>query len=376
MTLDDPVETLALTLEDTWIPLERFANSLVEPVELGEAARAAAKVYDYDATQHPAFTPWRMPASLPATWSIGAIVGGSGTGKTTLLREFGEQNEPQWDAAKCIADHFVDPATRFYAVGLSSVPTWLKPYHVLSNGERFRADLAASLEDGALIDEFTSVVDRIVAKAASRSFGKHVRQAGLSRIVVSTVHRDVLPWLEPDWIIDTDAGMWALRPRECLQRSPMVAHVHEVTRELWRYFMEHHYLSNELSFGARCYLATVEDVPAAFAAAITLPSGTIPNAWRATRLVTLPDFQGLGIGPRLADWVAELYTDAGFSYYAKTTHPRLGEYRERHPNWMPTTQNRKTARINHARLDRWSASERLSYSHKYVLNTPTRSIAK
>lgn len=50
------------------------------------------------------------------------------------------------------------------AVGLSSVPAWLKPHKVLSNGEAFRADVARLLAetppDGiAVVDEFTSVVD-------------------------------------------------------------------------------------------------------------------------------------------------------------------------------------------------------------------------
>jgi ABC-type ATPase with predicted acetyltransferase domain len=52
---------------------------------------------------------------------------------------------------------------------LNSVPSWYKPYQVLSNGEKFRADLARKLKSNTVIDEFTSVVDRTVAKAASVS---------------------------------------------------------------------------------------------------------------------------------------------------------------------------------------------------------------
>ena len=33
----------------------------------------------------------------------------------------------------------------FTAVGFSSPPSWIKPYHVLSNGEQFRCDLARAL---------------------------------------------------------------------------------------------------------------------------------------------------------------------------------------------------------------------------------------
>jgi len=51
------------------------------------------------------------------------------------------------------------------AVGLNSVPSWCRPYHVLSNGEQFRARMAAMLNSDTSFDEFTSVVDRTIAKS-------------------------------------------------------------------------------------------------------------------------------------------------------------------------------------------------------------------
>lgn len=359
-----------LALEDTWLPLERSARPLVSAMAPGPVATAAAAVFDYNPAEHPAFTPWRIP-NLPISYNIGAIVGGSGSGKSTLLGGFGDASEPTWDPSRTVADHFdTDVAERLYAVGLSSVPTWLKPFHVLSNGERFRANLARRLHTGATVDEFTSVVDRNVAQAASRSLGKYVRATGIAGMVVATVHRDVLPWLEPDWVIDTDAGMWASRPRECLHRGPMVAQIYEVDRAMWQHFMGHHYLTPDLHPFARCYLATIRDTPVAFAAAIPFPHGHIRNAWRETRLVTMPDFQGLGVGPRLADWVAEAHVRGGYNYYSKTTHPRLGTYRDAHPNWVRVGSTRapKNAPTSwgHRENGGWVGSARLSYSHKYV----------
>lgn len=365
----------ALPIEDVWLPMERLTESLTSDVAPGPTASAAAQAFDYDPAQHPAFQPWRLP-DLPEEWGVGVIVGGSGSGKSTLLAEFGTPEVPAWDPDLTIADQLGDDAVeRFYAVGLSAVPTWLKPYHVLSNGEKFRADLARSLRDGALIDEFTSVVDRNVAQAASRSLGKYVRSGKARRMVLATVHRDVLPWLEPDWVIDTDAGLWSINPRECLHRSHMVADVYEVDRSMWAHFMGHHYLTNDLHPFARCYLAVVSGSPVAFAAAIPFPHGRISNGWRGTRLVTFPDFQGLGVGPRLADWVAEAHVRAGYSYYAKTTHPRLGEYRDAHPNWQATSHSRRkkpTPRnaprsFATRKANAWVGSMRPSYSHRYVI---------
>lgn len=369
----------ALPLHDVWLPMERSGTALASCVAPGPVAAAAARTFDYDPEDHPSFRPWLLP-DLPDDWGIGVIVGGSGSGKSTLLRELGEPEAPTWSSAETVADHLGDDAVeRLYAVGLSSVPTWLKTYDVLSNGEKFRADLARALRDGALIDEFTSVVDRNVAKAASRSLGKYVRAGKVRRIVLATVHRDVLPWLEPDWVIDTDAGLWSIHPRECLHRSDMVADVYEVDRSMWAHFMGHHYLTDGLHPFARCYLAVVSGSPVAFAAAIPFPHGRISNGWRGTRLVTFPDFQGLGVGPRLADWVAEAHVRAGYAYYAKTTHPRLGEYRDAHPNWEATSHFRRkkpTARsaprsFSTRKVNAWVGSMRPSYSHKYVLGDAT-----
>ena len=92
------------------------------------------------------------------------------------------------------------------AVGLNTIPSWYKPYHVLSNGERFRADLARKIKSGAVVDEFTSVVDRNVAKAASVALSKYIKNNGIKNVVISTCHEDILDWLEPDWVINTDTG--------------------------------------------------------------------------------------------------------------------------------------------------------------------------
>lgn len=60
------------------------------------------------------------------------------------------------------------------SVGLGSVPAWLRPYHVLSEGEKFRAMMARVICDAprqVVIDEFRSVVDRQIAKIGASAFG-------------------------------------------------------------------------------------------------------------------------------------------------------------------------------------------------------------
>jgi len=177
------------------------------PVDLSEHALDILSNFDMDndkATALAAFHPWAMP-DMPDEWGIGLIVGSSGSGKSLLLSEFGTPDAHEWDS-RPIIDHFED-ADPLMAVGLNDVPAWCRPFHVLSNGQQFRADMAKSLRDGALVDEFTSVVSRSTAQSASIAIRRYVDRVGLSRMVLATCHHDVENWLVPDWVIDTDMGV-------------------------------------------------------------------------------------------------------------------------------------------------------------------------
>ena len=366
-----------MTFDDQWYELTRNTEPLQSKVAVSDLALEAIKSFDYETDGTTNFYPYITP-QLPRSFGIGVIVGASGTGKSTLLKSFGSAEAYAWDD-RAIVDYFDTPdeaREKLFAVGLTSIPTWFKPYPVLSNGEKFRADLAVRLKDNAVIDEYTSVVDRNIAKAASKSFRKYITDNGVTGIVIATVHRDILNYLQPDWIIDTDAGMFAVKPRECLWREPVVAEVYEVQPALWQLYAKHHYLTADLSPFARCFAAIIEGSPAAFYAVISYPSGTVKNAFRGHRLVTHPDYQGLGIGPRLSDFVAQAYVAEGKRFFAKTAHPRLGEYRERSIEWKPTSKNKRyrtdTAsdaqrQQRRQRFVDWKMNpNRLTYSHEYV----------
>lgn len=150
---------------------------------------------------------------MPADWQIGVIVGASGTGKSTIAKElFHEELIDGFEyKAKSVVDDMpksakIDDITKmFYAVGFGSVPSWLKPYSVLSNGEKMRVDLARALleKDFVCFDEFTSVVDRQVAQTACIAINKAIKKTGKKFVAVSC-HYDILDWLQPDWVFDTN----------------------------------------------------------------------------------------------------------------------------------------------------------------------------
>lgn len=175
---------------------------------------------------------FRLEADIPVEredWQIGVVVGPSGSGKSSILRELAAigwwEVIAEWGDGPIIdilsdrADYAKATAS-LSAVGLGSVPSWLRPRSVLSMGEGFRADLAQLLltsgeHDQFLIDEFTSVLDRQVACVASGAFAKSWRRKPGRQVVIFACHYDILDWLEPDWYIDTaDAGGGALPGEE------------------------------------------------------------------------------------------------------------------------------------------------------------------
>lgn len=150
---------------------------------------------------------------LPENWSVGIIYGSSGTGKTTIVKELFPDaivEDFKWGNGSFLDDFdknfsFDDITHALYAVGLSSVPSWVRPYAVLSNGEKMRATLARGLleRDFFVFDEFTSVVDRQVAKVCSLAASKFAKKYHKKFLAVSC-HSDIVDWLEPDFTFCTN----------------------------------------------------------------------------------------------------------------------------------------------------------------------------
>lgn len=281
---------------------------------------------------------------FPKDFQIGLIVGSSGSGKSTLLKEFGDVESHDWNSNLCIASHFKDfeeASARFGAVGLNSIPTWLKPYNVLSNGERFRADMARSLHSNALIDEFTSVVNRECAISCSCSIQKYIRNNNLQNIVFVSCHDDIIEYLQPDWIYNTDKKELSVG-RSVRQSKNIVLEVNQCSKQVWSMFAKYHYLSADLNTSSDCYIVSYNKLPVAFAAIISMP-GRFGSDTRFCvsehRVVVLPDYQGMGIGNRLSEYLGELYLSQGYRYFGKTANPRMGEHRERSNKWRATTSN-------------------------------------
>ena len=236
-----------------------------------------------------------IPA-LDDDWSIGVIVGPSGSGKSTVARAaFGDAlyTPREWPRTQAVIDGFgEDLSTKeitamLTAVGFSSPPSWIKPYQVLSNGERFRCDLARALlqanrsrsalrvprsaskktrkwERGARNEApahrfpwsySMSSAPSSIARLRKSVLRRFRRRCGIvvilrcavdanRRFIAVTCHYDVVPWLEPDWVVDmaTRELRWGR-----LRRPDIVLEVVECPQAAWRLFARHHYLSGDLA---------------------------------------------------------------------------------------------------------------------------------
>jgi len=314
--------------------------------------------------------------SLPDTWNIGLIYGSSGAGKTTILKEFGNLTAHTWDNSIPMISNFKSCSPQeasevLCSVGFGTVPAWIRPYSALSNGEKFRADLARSIisnDEIILVDEFTSVVDRNVAKSACNSVQKYIRKNN-KKIVLASCHSDIIDWLQPDWVYNPTEGETHVLPRGSLHRPNISLEIFRCKYEAWDLFKPHHYLSASLNKSAKCYMATWDGVPVAFTAILAFPHPVVKRGWRASRTVVLPDYQGLGIGVKLSDFMGSVFKANGCRYFSKTAHPAMIAHRLKHADmWKETTHSRKSRNpINKSMNERgWFSSARNCYAFEYI----------
>ena len=312
-------------------------------------------------------------------WNIGVIYGGSGTGKTTLLKEFGNLSKCIFDYNKPVISNFDwlepnDATLLLSSMGLSSVPTWLRPFHTLSNGEQYRAELAykvgkAKENETILIDEYTSVVDRDVAKAMSNALQKYIRRNN-KKIILASCHFDIMEWLLPDWTYFSINGR-LVRASLRRQRPKIELQVSRVEADAWNIFKKHHYLTEINNKAYAHYLFIWNNKPIGIIIVSPLPSGYIKNAFRGSRTVVLPDYQGMGIGSKISEIIGGIYRSNNCKYYTKTVNPALGEYRNKNENWRATPDNGKIRRNRKKESnynDHWKSKKRVSYCHEYIGN--------
>ena len=310
-------------------------------------------------------------------WNIGVILGGSGSGKTTILKKMGDVKKVIFDIEKPLISNFnwLEPKEAtlvLTSMGLSSVPTWLRPFNTLSNGEQYRATLAylvasANDKEVILIDEYTSVVDRDVAKAMSFALQKYIRRTN-KRIILASCHYDILEWLMPDWTCSPQKGGALERCDYLRQGRPEISlQFSRVESETWDIFKKHHYLTHDVNKGAKFLLFEWDKKPIAIVAILNTPRKGIPNGMAISRIVVLPDYQGLGLGSKICNFIGGIFINENKKMYIKTVNPALGEYFNKSILWRGTLENGKTRNLKFVDIQKYkNRVTRASYCHEYI----------
>ena len=254
----------------------------------------------------------------------------------------------EWDPTKPIIEQigvgqdFTAVTGALSAVGLGTVPSWLRPFHVLIMGERFRAEMARIIIDepeAIVVDEFTSVVDRQIAQIGAAAFAKAWRRTS-GQIILLSCHYDIIEWLTPDWVLDTKYWRFA---RGCLQRRPNIGiDIYETSSpRAWKFFKPHHYLDLANPPCATYYIAEHKGEPVAHLAVCT---GAGLKVARLVRLVVMPQWQGAGIGMKFLEYAARRWIEGRNRHRKKMTsiintgHPGLLAALSRSSRWVLVSQ--------------------------------------
>jgi ABC-type polar amino acid transport system ATPase subunit/GNAT superfamily N-acetyltransferase len=306
---------------------------IIKEVKPKQTFRVASVIGKFDLQSENIIEHFKGNIDIPEKWQVGLIVGKSGTGKTTIAKQLFENayiTSYEYSAETILDDmpkecSLEQITNAFNSVGFSSPPSWLKPYSVLSNGQKMRVDLArAILEEQKffVFDEFTSVVDRNVAQIGSFAMQKAIRKTDKQFIAV-TCHFDVQDWLLPDWVFNTDTMTFQSFEGQKKNRPEIKFEIYQTTdKSIWKMFAKHHYLSHSHNNAANVFIAMINDEVAGFLSVLPQP-GKVKRLKRVHRLVILPDYQGAGIGIKFLNEIGYIYKKEDCRFIINTTAPSL-----------------------------------------------------
>lgn len=329
--------------------MQNFKLTLASPVATSFRATKAANSLDID-SEKKSVHHFEVQADLTTPFNIGLIVGASGSGKTTLAKHIYGENcfKEILDMTKPVIDQFPESmtydecASMLCGVGLTAVPCWIRPAYTLSNGQRARAECALQMArddiEMIVIDEWTSVVDRTVAKVMSHCIQKHARKTG-KKIVLMSCHYDVFEWLNPDWVIDANKQTYENRRLlwQNYQRTERIEfQIYETDRSTWKYFSRYHYLSDSYPGGyTKTYGLFINGNQVGFqcfANYVPHRKGT-KMILHSNRVVIHPDYCGFGLGLRMTDACAEKLKAEGFEIFAKFSSVPMYNARKKSDKW-------------------------------------------
>lgn len=199
---------------------------------------------------------------------------------------------------------------------------------------------------------------------------------GNKRFIAVSCHFDIIDWLMPDWIFNTNDMTFRVCGEQKKNRPECKLRLYEVTsveakRKYWKMFARYHYLSHSHNFAARVFVGTLNDEVCMYTSILPFPHPTVKNTWKEHRTVVLPDYQGIGLSRYSSDFIGEMLKNNGKHYITTTSNPARIATLKKSSKWICTRIGRASKGSNNGKIQNKhkqgsTSSERITASFKYV----------
>lgn len=158
------------------------------------------------------------------------------------------------------------------------------------------------------------------------------------------------------------------------ERPQIKLTVRRVEPNVWNMFKQHHYLTAEMNKSCKCLLFEWNGIPVAFVGILNTPRKGIPYGCSISRIVILPDYQGLGLSTQIFNFVGGIVKSLSddeheYKLYIKTAHRKFGEALGRNQNVRGTMfdgKGRDKKAIEHDNHRYRNRLQRVSYCKEYI----------
>ena len=123
-------------------------------------------------------------------------------------------------------------------------------------------------------------------------------------------------------------------------------------REEWIKFRKYHYLNTEIASACQCYgLFDANNDIIGFMGVLHQPHGINKKIKRVSRLVILPDYQGIGLGSKFLNEIAKIYVNNGYDFSIKTSAKNLINSLKKQNNWCLISYGISNCTSNKSAID-------------------------
>jgi len=134
-------------------------------------------------------------------------------------------------------------------------------------------------------------------------------------------------------------------------------------KSVWKMFSKYHYLDSSIAKAAKQYVCYINGELAGFISVMPQPNRA-KNYYRINRLVVLPDYQGVGIGIRMLEDIADLYTKSGYVLTIVSSAPSIIGGLNKNKKWQCIHFGRQGLEP----LRTTYSTKRITASFKYIKN--------